>query len=81
MANLYEFHEGESSEEIGKPVEWKEQLPVKPVEEVEEIMATRIRKNIHQKDYIEYLVKWKKQDLKMHHGIEQELAHLRENSI
>ena len=47
--NLYEFHEGEKSDEVGTPYELKKQLLVKPIEEVEEMFATRIGKKTHQK--------------------------------
>lgn len=57
--DLYEFYEGEGSEEIGIPIECKEQLTVKPIEEMEEIMGTRAGKKTHYREYLEYLVKWK----------------------
>ena len=37
VVNLYEFHEGEKSEEVGTLDEWKQQLLVKHFEEVEEV--------------------------------------------
>ena len=49
VADLYEFCEGEKSDEAGTPNEWKKQLPVKAVEEVEEILATRVGKKTHQR--------------------------------
>ena len=35
------------------------QLPVKPMEEIEHILATRVSKKNRNKEYLEYLVKWK----------------------
>ena len=57
--DLYEFHEGENCDYEITLDGW-EQLPVKRVEEVEEILATRIGKKTHNKEYLEYLFKWKK---------------------
>ena len=68
VVDLYEFHEGEKSDEVGTPNEWKQQLLVKLVEEVEDIFDTRIGKKTHQKEYPEDLIKWKNRGLEMFHG-------------
>lgn len=77
VAYLYEFREGEKSDEAGTRDEWKQQLPIKLVEEMEEILATRIGKKPRQKEYLEYLIKWKNRDIEDASWVsEQELAHL-----
>ena len=35
VVDLYEFHKGQKSDEAGTPDEWKKQIPVKPIEELE----------------------------------------------
>jgi hypothetical protein len=57
VVDLYEFHEGENDDDESTLDRW-EQILVKQVEEVEEILATRIGRKTH-KEYLEYLVKWK----------------------
>jgi hypothetical protein len=57
--DLYEFHEGEENEEEGIVDEWNKQLPIKLVGELEKILAKRNNKKIQNKDYYEYLVKWR----------------------
>jgi hypothetical protein len=59
VVDLYEFHEGEKGDDEGTLDGWEQQLPVKQVEEVEEILATRIGRKTRNKEYLEYLVKWK----------------------
>jgi hypothetical protein len=49
--DLYEFHEGENCDDEITLDGW-EQLPVKRVEEVEEIVATRIGKKTCNKEYL-----------------------------
>ena len=39
------------------------QLLVKENDKIEEILATRVGKKTHQKEYLEYLVKWKNSPL------------------
>jgi len=57
--DLYEFHEGEENEEEGIVDEWNKKLPIKLVGELEKILAKRNNKKIQNKDYYEYLVKWR----------------------
>lgn len=59
VVDLYDFHEGEKSNEVGTLDECKNQLLVKPIEEVENGLATRVGKKNRQKEYLEYLIKWK----------------------
>jgi hypothetical protein len=47
---------------------WEKKLPVEKFEEVEEILASRIDRKTRNKEYLEYLVKWKTEGLRMHHG-------------
>ena len=76
-----EFHEGEKCDEVGTRNEWKQQLPIKPIKEMEEILATRIGKKTRQKEYLEYLVKWKNRGIKYASWVsEQELANLQGSS-
>ena len=56
---LYEFHEYETSDELGTLDGWKKQLLVKSIDQMEEIMATRVGKKTHRKEYLKYLVKWR----------------------
>jgi hypothetical protein len=56
---LYEFHEGKKGDDEGTLDGWEKYLTVKQVEEVEEILATRIARKNRNKEYLEYLVKWK----------------------
>jgi hypothetical protein len=58
VVDLYEFHEGENGDDESTLDGW-EQIPVKRAEEVEEILATRIGRKTRNKEYLEYLVKWK----------------------
>ena len=59
IADLYEFHKGKKGEDEGTVDDWMHHLPVKANEEIEEILATRVGKKTCQKEYLEYLVKWK----------------------
>lgn len=78
VVDLYEFHQGEKSDEVGTLDEWKQKLVVKPVEEVEGILATRVGKKTRQKEYLEYLIKWNNKGLEDASWVfEQGLIHLR----
>ena len=44
VSYLYEFDEGEKNNEEGTLDEWNQQLLIKPIEEMEDILATRIGK-------------------------------------
>jgi hypothetical protein len=46
VSELYEFHEEEEDGEVGTMQEWEGQFPVKPDEEIEEILAKRVSKRI-----------------------------------
>jgi hypothetical protein len=59
VVDLYEFHEGDIRAHEGTLSEWEKHLPIKFEEQVEEILATRIGKKTHRKEYMEYLIKWK----------------------
>ena len=59
VTDLYEFHEGERGTEEGTLDDWMQHLLVKVNEEIEEILASRVGKKTCQKEYQEYLVKWK----------------------
>ena len=77
VVDLYEFHEGDKIHEEGTLDEWKQQLPIKPVEEMEEILATRIGNKTRQKEYLEYLIKWKNMGIEDASWVfEEELTHL-----
>ena len=52
------FAEGEDST---KDLQWVRQMPVAQPLEVEAILDTKVVKSTRKKDYLEYLVKWKKQ--------------------
>ena len=56
VADLYEFYEGEKNHEEGTLDEWKQQLLVKLVEEVEKILVKRVGKKTRNQEYLEYLV-------------------------
>ena len=59
VVDLYEFHEGDRSPDEVTFSEWEQPLPIKSVEQIEEIFATRIGKKTRRKKYMEYLIKWK----------------------
>jgi hypothetical protein len=59
VVDLYEFHEGEKRADEGTLSEWEQHLQIKSEENIEDILATRIGKKTHQKEYMEYLIKWK----------------------
>ena len=58
VVDLYEFHEEENGDNGSTLYGW-EQIPFKRTQEVEEILATRIGRKTRNKEYLEYLVKWK----------------------
>ena len=53
IAELYKYHESE--DEVAVPDDY----PKKQIEEVEQILDQRVGKSTGEKDYYEYLVKWK----------------------
>jgi hypothetical protein len=53
------FMKEEKGDDEGTLDGWEKYLTVKQVEEVEEILATRIGRKNRNKEYLEYLVKWK----------------------
>jgi hypothetical protein len=57
--DLYDFHEGDENDEEDTLVEWKKQMSVKTTEELEQVLAKRISKKTQNKEYFEYLVKWR----------------------
>jgi len=59
VADLYEFHEGERGIKEGTVSEWEQHLQIRPDEQIEEILATRIGQKTQRKEYLEYLIKWK----------------------
>ena len=68
VADLYPYVEGDTgtSTEGEYPTEdlqWVGQIPVAHPLEVEAILDTRVTKSTRRKDYLEYLVKWKKQPI------------------
>jgi hypothetical protein len=69
VAYLYDFHKGEKSDEISTLDEWKKQLPVKPVEEMEEILAKRVGKETCRNKFLEYLIKWKRRIIRCIVGV------------
>jgi hypothetical protein len=76
VVDLYEFHTGENGDDEGILYRW-EQLPVKRVEEVEGILATRICRKTRDKEYLEYLVKWKNREYEDASWVsKEELIHL-----
>ena len=78
VADLYEFHEGTKDGGEGNMDGWKAQLPTKPVEEQEKILAKRVIKRTRKDEYLEYLVKWRNQGIGDASWVsEEELAHLR----
>jgi hypothetical protein len=61
---------------------WEQQLPVKQDEEVEEILAKRIGRKTRNKEYLEYLVKWKNRGSEDASWVsKEELVHLRKSFI
>ena len=63
VVDLYEFHQWEKSDDTGILDEWKQRMPINPIEDVEDILATRIGKTTCQKEYPKYLIKWKNRGL------------------
>jgi len=57
--DLYEFHEKEENDEESTLAEWKKQLLVKPTKELEKILGKIVSKRTQNKEYYEYLVKWR----------------------
>ena len=55
------FTKGEDPTE---DLQWVGQIPVTQPLEVEAILDTKVVKRTRKKDYLEYLVKWKKQPIK-----------------
>ena len=58
MEEISDYEEDKGDDE-GILDGWEQQVPVMQVEEVEEILATRIGRKTRNKEYLEYLVKWK----------------------
>ena len=54
------FTEGEDPTE---DLQWVRQMPVAQPLEVEAILGTKVVKRTRKKDYLEYLVKWKKRPI------------------
>jgi hypothetical protein len=81
IVHLYEFHEGDKGEDEGAFYAWEQQLTIKKFEEVEEISATRIGRKMHNKEYMEYLVKWKNRGFEDAFWVlEEEIVNLRRPS-
>jgi hypothetical protein len=56
--DMYEFHDGETCDDEGTIDGWEQKLPIKQAEEVEENFSTRIGRKNHNKEYLEYSIKW-----------------------
>jgi hypothetical protein len=59
VVNLYKFHEGERREYEGTLNKWEQCPPIMFEVNIEEIICTKIDKKTRQKEYMEYLIKWK----------------------
>jgi len=58
-------------------IKWKKQFLVKPIEGLEKILVKRVSKRTHNKEYYEYLVKWRNKGSKYASRVsEKELAHM-----
>ena len=65
VADLYPYVAGDNGtfiegEDPIKYLQWVRQMPVTQPLEVEVILGTKVVKSTRKKDYLEYLVKWKK---------------------
>jgi hypothetical protein len=82
VVDLYEFHEGDKRVDEGTLNEWEQHLPIKSEEHIEEIIATRIGKKTHLKEYMEYLIKWKNRGAEDASWVtEDQLAHVKNSSL
>ena len=66
IADLYPYVAGDigtsaEGEDPTKDLQWVGQITMAQILEVEAILDTRVEKSTRRKDYLEYLVKWKKQ--------------------
>ena len=66
VADLYPYVVGdtrtfEEGEDPTEDLQWVGQMPVTQPLKVEAILDTKLVKSTRKKDYLEYLVKWKKQ--------------------
>jgi hypothetical protein len=59
VSELYEFHEGDENDDEDTMAEWNKQLPIKPTEYLEQVLANTICKKTQKKEYFEYLFKWR----------------------
>ena len=65
VVDLYPYVAGDTrtfaeSEDPTKDLQWVRQMPVAQQLEFEAILDTKVVKSTRKKDYMEYLVKWKK---------------------
>ena len=65
VADLYPYVAGDTGtftkgEDPTEDLQWVRQMPVAQALEVEAILDTKVVKSTRKKDYMEYLVKWKK---------------------
>ena len=68
VEDLYPYVSGDigtftGGEDPTEDLQWVAQMPVTQPFEVEAILDTRASKSTRKKDYLEYLVKWKKQPI------------------
>lgn len=64
VADLYPYLANDTSQSIegkdpAEDLQWLKQMPVAKPLQAEAILDTRVAKSTRQKDYLEYLVKWK----------------------
>lgn len=64
VADIYPFTIGDTGQIVGDKyidddMQWLKQMAVAQQLEAEDILDTKIAKSTRQKDYLEYLVKWK----------------------
>ena len=68
VAYLYPYVAGDTGtfaggEDPTEDLKWVAQMPVTQPLEVEAVLDTRVSKSTRKKDYLEYLVKWKKRPI------------------
>ena len=68
VADLYPYVVGDTGtftggEDPTEGLQWVAQMPMTQPLEVEAVLDTRVSKSTRKKDYLEYLVKWKKQTI------------------
>ena len=66
-SDLTEYYEGGDSDEVAD-IQWSIPAATLDTKEIEEILHNRVDKRTRNRTYKEYLVKWKGDQLKIHHG-------------